>query len=193
MRKDSGWSSGPLPPKVLLAFKQLQTAFISPPVLAYPNPSFEYSLLVDAALGSDDTPDGLGACLVQVGHDGVPRPIAFASRGLSSHEKNYSIYLLELTAACFGISHFDVYLRGRKFDLYTDHRPLEKLSKVHTRTLNRLQQLMLEYDFRICYKPGKDHPVPDFLSRNPISAIDISDDDLISLQNKDELISSAQT
>ncbi len=50
----------------------------------------------------------------------------------------------ELTACCWGIEHFSVYLKGHKFTLYTDHKPLEKLSIVHTKTLNRLQQIMNE-------------------------------------------------
>jgi hypothetical protein len=189
IKKDSGWHGGELPKDSLDAFCKLKTALTTPPVLAYPNPKLEYSLLVDSALGSDEYPGGLGACIVQTDRHGNPRPIAYASRGLSPHEKNYSIYLLELTAATFGIQHFDVYLRGKHFSLYTDHRPLEKLSKVHTRTLNRLQQLMLEYDFQIFYKPGKDHPVPDFLSRNPISSVDILPAELYKLQQQDELIS----
>ena len=102
------------------------------------------------------------------------------------HEKNYSAYLLELTAACFGIQYFDVYLRGVKFSLYTDHRPLEKLGKVHTRTLNRLQQLMLDYNFTIHYKPGKDNVVSDFLSRNPISSLGASE--FVAEQAKDAVI-----
>ena len=72
--------------------------------------------------------------------------------------------------------------------MYTDHRPLEKLSRVHTHTLHRLQQLMNEYQFVICYKPGKDNVVADFLSRNPITAIDIERVDLQALQEEDPLI-----
>ena len=75
--------------------------------------------------------------------------------------------------------------------LYSAYRSstLEKLSTVHARTLNRLQQLMLEYDFQIQYKPGKDNVVSDFLSRNPISAVDISRSSLKYIQAKDPLIS----
>ena len=98
-----------------------------------------------------------------------------------------------MAAACYGLEQFDVYLRGRKFTLYTDHRPLEQLSKIHSRTLNRLQQHMLTYNFRICYKPGKENVVPDFLSRNPIAAIGINLDHLIELQNNDRVINLLKT
>jgi hypothetical protein len=71
-----------------------------------------------------------------------------------------------MAAAVLGIEHFDVYLIGRQFTLATDHRPLEHLGMVHTKTLNRLQHLMLEYDFTIEYRVGEDNAVADYLSRN---------------------------
>jgi hypothetical protein len=71
-----------------------------------------------------------------------------------------------MAAAVWGIEHFDVYLIGKQFRLVTDHRPLEHLGTVHTKTLNRLQQLMLEYDFTIEYRVGEDNAVADYLSRN---------------------------
>ena len=142
-----------MPEASLQAFQSLKDQLLDPPILAYPDPNLDYHLMVDASIGSETVPGGLGAALVQISNKGVPQAIGFASRSLNKYEKNYSAYLLELTSACFGIEHFDVYLRGRHFTLHTDHRPLEKLSTVHTRTLNRLQQLMLEYDFQIQYKP----------------------------------------
>ena len=187
MKKDSGWSGGDLPPESLEAFETLKSRLLSPPVLAYPDPRREYHLVVDASLGSEGIPGGLGAALIQYDDEDIPHPVGFASRGLDKHERNYSAYLLELAAACFGISYFDVYLRGVKFSLYTDHRPLEKLGKVHTRTLNRLQQLMLEYNFTIHYKPGKDNTVSDFLSRNPIVS-SLATENLADAQTKDPII-----
>ncbi len=68
------------------------------------------------------------------------------------------------------MEHFGTYLRGRNFTLFTDHRPLEKLGKVHTKTLNRLQEIMNTYDFDIVYKKGTEMPA-DYLSRNLVSAI----------------------
>jgi hypothetical protein len=71
-----------------------------------------------------------------------------------------------MAAAVWGIEHFDVYLIGKQFTLVTDHRPLEHLGSVHTKTLNRLQHLMLECDFTIEYRAGKENAVADYLSRN---------------------------
>jgi hypothetical protein len=70
-----------------------------------------------------------------------------------------------MLACCWGIDHFEVYLRGRKFVIYSDHRPLEKLLCVHDKTLNRLKQKMNEFDFIIQYKKGSEMPA-DYLSRN---------------------------
>ena len=66
---------------------------------------------------------------------------------------------------------FAVYLRGQSFTLYTDRKPLETLSTVHTKTLNRLQQQLLEFDIDIRYKEGKENTVADALSRNTVAAL----------------------
>ncbi|MEM1008681.1 MAG: RNase H-like domain-containing protein, partial [Myxococcota bacterium] len=185
LKKDSKWRGGHLPPESLKAFQHLQQALANPPTLAFPDPNKKYFLLVDVATGSTDTPGGLGACLVQF-HDDIPRPVAYASRALQKHEKNYTAYLLELTACVFGVTHFDTYLRGNHFTLYTDHKPLEKLSSTHTKTFNRLQQLMLDYSFTIKHHPGKDNTAPDFLSRNPVASVSISYDNLVYHQQQDQ-------
>jgi len=88
--------------------------------------------------------------------------IAYASRKLQKYEKNYTPFLLEMQAAIFGMETFEVHLKGRHFKLFTDHKPLEKLGKVHTKTLNRLQQMMNLFSFDIIYKQGSEMPA-DFL------------------------------
>ena len=150
LRSNSKWKGGELPESARSAFDTLKERLTSPEVLAYPDPRLEYHLVVDASVGSDESEGGMGASLIQI-RDGKPRAIGFVSRKTVKHEKNYSAFLLEMAACVFGIQHFHIYLKGRKFFLYTDHRPLEKLSKIHTRTLHRLQQLMNEYQFVIKY------------------------------------------
>jgi len=96
--------------------------------------------------------------------------IAYASRSLKDREKNYNPYLAEMNSAAWAIEHFDNYLRVSKLVLYTDHKPLETLNSVHQKTLNRLQEKMSLYDFKLRYKKGPEMPA-DVLSRMPVTNI----------------------
>jgi Integrase core domain/Integrase zinc binding domain len=91
---------------------------------------------------------------------------------------------------------FNEYLRGKQFILFTDHKPLEKLGHLHTKTLNRLQTALLEHDFIVQYKKGTNMPA-DYLSRLPslpvnamdipnINAFDPFTPDLQMLQHQDQ-------
>ena len=71
----------------------------------------------------------------------------------------------------WAIDHFHVYLRGRRFSLFTDHKPLEHMSKIHQKTLNSLQEL-LQYDFTVNYIKGSDNSAVDALSRNVAAVIE---------------------
>ena len=133
------------------------------PLVSHPRPNLVYHLATDAAAGDEKSPGGFGAVLLQVWDDGSEHVISYASRALKKNEENYSAYLLELAWA---IDHFSVYLRGRHFELFTDHQSLESLSRVHQKTLNRLQEQMLEFDFKINYKKGSTNTAADALSRN---------------------------
>jgi hypothetical protein len=137
-------------------------------------------------LGDEANPGGLGAILTQVTPSGEHHVIAYASRKLQKHEKNYTPFLLEMQAALWGMDHFGAYLKGRHFTLFTDHKPLEKLEKRHTRTLNRLQEAMNIFDFEVVYKKGSEMPT-DFLSRN-ITVLSWDSRELANEQEKDPLI-----
>jgi len=191
-RKDTVWRGGKLNDAALNAFNELKSALCSEPVVAYPRKDRQYSLIVDAATGNNENSEGgLGAILCQQDPQGNFNVIAYASRALIKHERNYTPFLLESMAAVWAMNHFDSYLRGKQFVLYTDHRPLEKLATVHKKTLSRLQEAMLEYDFKIVYKSGKEMPA-DFLSRNVLASIDVFTPDLPKLQDEDNFISAVK-
>ena len=190
-KKNSQWQKGELPPRALHAFNKLKTALTSAPVMAYPDPAKPFLLTTDAATGDKNgNPGGLGAYLSQMDANNVERVIAYASRPLLDHEKNYPPYLLEMQAAVYGIEHFYVYLTNRKFTLFTDHKPLVKLSTAHTKTLNRLQLLLLEHNFTLKYRPGSSNTVSDFCSRSAAYAAPVQSSldapaSLLAMRNED--------
>jgi hypothetical protein len=182
IRQDSTWKGGALPEEAYEAFTKLKSILSAAPVVHFIKPTGQLELETDGSI------DGLGAVLFQV-QGGERRVIAYGSRGLQQHERNYSAYLLEMAAAVFGIENFHVYLWGNKFDLIMDHKPLTTLGAVHKRTLNRLQTLMNEYNFTMRYRPGEENTVADALSRAPVESIATSVIHLRQLQQEDPLCS----
>jgi len=109
----------------LKALYILQKQFTSEPVMAFPKSDRQYALITNAATGTANTPGGLGAILTQVDQEGNFHAISFTSRQLKDHEMNYSPFLLEAAAAVWGMDFFNEYLKGKRFILYTEHKPLE--------------------------------------------------------------------
>ena len=175
-QKNSCWKAGPLPPESRDAFVSLRNDLSSFPTLAFPDPKKVFHVFTDGAIGSEREPGGLGAVLCQEDVDGRLRPVAYASRALQDNERNYSAFLIEMSAIVFAIQHWHTYLYGRFFFVHCDHKPIEKLKTVHKKTLNRLQELMLEYNFELKYNPGTNNGPADALSRNPISALGVETD-----------------
>jgi hypothetical protein len=186
-KKDSSWKRGPLPENALRAFRHLQSLLCSEHVLAYPRSDRQYALITDASFGNENTEGGLGAILTQLDETGKFYVVAYASRKLQRYEKNYTPFLLQMQAAIFGMETFEVNLKGRHFKLFTDHKPLEKLGKVHTKTLNQLQQMMNQFSFEIIYKQGNEMPA-DFLSRNAVDSIKFDLPTYAREQDKDEIL-----
>ena len=59
--------------------------------------------------------------------DFVPSPMPVRN----SKTMKRTPYLLEMDAAVWAMKHFETHL-GKHFVLFTDHKPLETLGKVHT-------------------------------------------------------------
>lgn len=144
----------------LSAFERCKSILTSSHVLTYPDFSKPFVLTTDASKYA------IGAVLSQ-GPIGYDRPISFASRTLTKTEENYSTIEKELLAIDWACKYFRPYLFGRKFILYTDHKPLTyaiNLKDPHSK-LVRWKLRLEEFDYEIRHRPGKQNVVADGLSR----------------------------
>jgi hypothetical protein len=73
-KKECSWKGGQLPPDELTAFLELQTYLCSEPIVDYPRNNRPYALIVDASLGDDKKPGGLGTILTQIDKTSSPAP-----------------------------------------------------------------------------------------------------------------------
>ncbi|GKE61809.1 putative reverse transcriptase domain-containing protein [Tanacetum coccineum] len=96
------------------AFQILKEKLCNAPVLALPNGPDDFVVYCDASK------QGFGSVLMQQG-----KVIAYASRQLKKHEKNYTTYDLELGVVVFALKIWRHYLYGTKSVIYTDHQSLQ--------------------------------------------------------------------
>ncbi|GJV29434.1 retrovirus-related pol polyprotein from transposon TNT 1-94 [Tanacetum coccineum] len=138
------------------AFQTLKDKLCNAPILALPDGPDDFVVYYDAS--------GLGLGCVLMQKDKV---IAYASRQLKIHEKNYTTYDLELGAVMFALKIWRHYLYGTKSVIYTDHKSLQHIFS--QKELNMRQRRWIEqfsdYDCKIRYHPGKANVVADALSR----------------------------
>lgn len=121
---------------------------------------------------TDASNSGLGAVLLQE-HDGVLRPVAFASRTLTAAERNYSVTEKECLAIIFALKKFNMYLDGASFQIQTDHQALSWLKNLQNPAgrLARWALTLQAYDYSIAYRKGATNVVADALSRAPLQVL----------------------
>jgi hypothetical protein len=162
-RQDSKYQSGPLTDAALTAFKTLQNQLSKQLALAFPRHDWNYLLITNAYLPTQDSPGGLCANLAQRSHQGKIQIISHASRQLKENEKNYTRFLLETAAAAWGMENFNKYLKGSKFTLYKDLTTEATLGTTQLKTLNQLRKTMTEHNFEVQDRQKSD--LPDFLKK----------------------------
>ncbi|GJR47198.1 reverse transcriptase domain-containing protein [Tanacetum coccineum] len=138
------------------AFQTLKSNLCDAPILTLPDGVEDFVVYCDASN------QGLGCVLMQRG-----KVIAYASRQLKTHEKNYTTHDLELGAVVFALKTWRHYLYGTKSVIYTDHKSLQHIfdQKELNMRQRRWIELFSDYECEIRYHPGKANVVADALSR----------------------------
>nr|GEU94195.1 transposon Ty3-I Gag-Pol polyprotein [Tanacetum cinerariifolium] len=128
---------------------------LSAPILALPKGSENFAVYCDASH------KGFGAFLMQ-----REKVIAYASRQLKTHEKNYTTHDLELRAIVIALNMWIHYLCCTKYVVFTDHKSLQHI--LDQKELNmrkcRWLELLSDYDCEIRYHSGKANVVADALT-----------------------------
>ena len=123
-------------------------------------------------LETDASGVGLGAVLSQE-QDGLVHPIAYASRSLDPHEKNYGITELETLALVWAVKYFRTYILGYRTTVYTDHAACTSLlnSPRPSGKLARWALAIQEMNLVIKHRAGKSNGNADALSRILIATV----------------------
>ncbi|GJT51765.1 putative reverse transcriptase domain-containing protein [Tanacetum coccineum] len=110
------------------AFQLIKQKLCSALILALPEGSEDFVVYCDASH------KGLGAVLMQ-----REKVIAYASRQLKVHEKNYTTHDLELSSVVFALKTWRHYLYGTRCTVFTDHKSLQHI--LDQKELNMRQRL----------------------------------------------------
>jgi transposase InsO family protein len=146
-------------------FEQLKHMVTEAPVLSFPDFTQPFYVATDASNL------GIGAVLYQLPNgpqdESKVNYISFMARSLKPHEKNYPAYKKELLGVIYACKKFHYYLWGRKFTLYTDHRPLTYIHEQNElpQIIADWKETLFSYNFDCVYRPGILNIIPDALSR----------------------------
>ena len=177
-----GWTEA-----MLEAFSHLRVCLYDVCVLTIPSQEDTFVLHSDASVA------GIGATL-NVYRDGIETPAAYFSKQLQGAQHHYSATELEGLAIFKAIHHFAHFLYGRRFMVVTDHKALVSFlkSRVLNKRLHGWVLQLLDFDFEIVNRPGKDNQDADALSRQAWDSLEgdpcRADDDDVAVEGDSRLV-----
>jgi len=141
------------------SFQELNRRLTSASILVIPEVGKPFEVYCDASHLE------LGCVLMQ-----EKKAVAYASRQLKVHERNYPTHDLELAAIVFSLKIWRHYLYGAQFRVFSDHKSLKYLfdQKELNMRQRRWMEFLKDYDFELLYHPGKANVVVDALSRKTV-------------------------
>ncbi|XP_055701773.1 uncharacterized protein K02A2.6-like [Phlebotomus papatasi] len=173
------------------SFDKFKEILSSPLLLTHYDPKLPILVAADASQNA------IGGVAYHQYPDGSLKAFYHTSRKLTDTEKRYSQIEKEGLALIHAVKKFHRFIYGRKFTLYTDHKPLlsifgsQKGIPVHT--ANRLQRwalVLLGYHFDIKYTSTQNFGHADVLSRLIADHQKPDDEYIIAEINLDEQLDS---
>ena len=137
----------------LKAFEVFKQAFITVLVLAFTDYTKPFLMETDVSK------DGLRVALSQKQADGCYHPVAYSSRALMPHEKNYHLTKLEFLALNWAVTgHFKEYLPYQPFLVNTDNNPLTYIIMTPNLDATGHQWVgaLVQFNFKLEYQKGCD-------------------------------------
>lgn len=146
------------------SFISLKEALANQAVMSLPDLNRPFTIETDAS-GT-----GLGAVLLQENVDtGLLQPIAFISRALRQHEKQYTVQEWECLSVVWAVDKFRPYIEMASFTVLCDHASLSWMFSTEV-TSNRVKRWVLRLQGMNCvikYRKGASNIPADTLSRYP--------------------------
>ena len=121
-------------------------------------PDFTKTFIVEC----DASRNGIGDAIMQEGH-----PLSFTIHPIKGKNLKTPIYEKEMLAILHDLKQWRTYLIGRHFKVKTEHYSLKYFLEQKLSLEEQLKWVtkVLEYDFEIIYKKGKQNIIADALSR----------------------------
>ena len=134
-----------------MSFQKLKQLVAQATTLAYFRGDCNTLIIADAG------PQGVGAVLTQL-QDSEWQAILYASGNLTEVERRYWQTEKEALALVWACERFNIYVYGRKFELETDHKPLECIFGRLSKPSARIERWVLRLqgcDYRVVYTARK--------------------------------------
>ena len=155
-----------------VCFEQIKDAVCKDVTLKFYDPSLPTYIETDASQ------NGIGVVLLQpidsnytLDEYDIPTslmPVAFASKILTSAERNYANIERELLGVVFGVQHFKHFTFGNEVHMITDHKPLVSLLKKSliacSSRLSRLMLKIVDFPLKVLYQLERKMVISDALS-----------------------------
>ena len=123
----------------------------------------------ECILYCDASPVGISAILMQKSRNGE-KVICYSSKALTETEQRYLQTERECLSVVYACERYRLYLLGRNFTVYTDHKTLVNLMKnPNSKIPLRIERMFIRisgYDFEFKYVKGVEN-ISDYRSRHP--------------------------